>query len=135
MNTTRKSEILSFLYENPRAPISLVADAVCTDNSTCSTVLGKLVSEGKAIREKVGRQSIYSASPSYVPGPRPAPPEPKFSTEEIARKEALIVDLEKRGLWRRALTELGLLAGMQKTAIGVGLIAQRRIMCMRKLAK
>ncbi|AIR01668.1 hypothetical protein [Pluralibacter gergoviae] len=59
----------------------------------------------------------------------------RFTLSMIARKEALIVDQEKRGLWRRALTELGFLAGMQKTAIGVGLIAQRRIMCMRKLAK
>jgi hypothetical protein len=135
MNSSKKSEVAIFIYHHPRATISLVSEAVSLDNSTCSTVLSKLVREGKAIREKDGRTSIYSAAPDFTPEDRPEPPPATYSTDEIAKKERVISELESRGLWRRALTELGILAGMQQTATGVSVIAQRRCQCMRNLAK
>lgn len=101
------------------------------DNNSCSNVLSELVTQGKVIREKEGRTSIYSVAPNYCPEPQPT----VYTSDEIARKEQQIRDLEHRGLWRRALTELGNLAGMQQTAAGVSIIAQRRSQCLRKLAK
>lgn len=123
---TRKDKIANFLYRNPRSTISVIADAVATDNSQCSCTLSKLVSEGKAIREKCGLISYYSAAPDYEPVDEIPDYIPTASPEEITRQEKLIADLEKRGLYRWAQTELERLAGMQCSSVGVGLIAQRR---------
>lgn len=130
---TRKDKITNFLHRNPRSIISVIADAAATDNSQCSSTLSKLVSEGKVIREKLGQVSYYSASPNYEPVPETLPYVQTASTEEVARLEAEISELERRGLWRRALTQLAKLAGIQSTSIGVGLIAQRRNHCRNML--
>lgn len=130
---TRKDKITNFLYRNPRSIISVIADAAATDNSQCSSTLSKLVSEGKVIREKVGHVSFYSTARDYEPVPETAPYVQTASTEDVARLEAEISELERRGLWRRALTQLAKLAGMQSTSIGVGLVAQRRNHCRNML--
>lgn len=118
---------------NPLSIISVIADAAATDNSQCSNTLSKLVSEGKVIREKNGLVSYYSVSPNYEPIPETLPYVPTVSTDEMIRQEKVVADLEQRGLWRRAITELARLADMQCTSIGVAIVAQRRNHCRNKL--
>lgn len=130
---TRKDKIINFLFRNPRSIISVVADAAATDNSQCSNTLSKLVAEGKVVREKVGHVSYYSASPNYAPLQEALACAPAVSSEDIRRQEKVVAELERRGFWRRAITELAKLADMQGTSIGVGIVAQRRNHCSNKL--
>ncbi|EDW2260596.1 hypothetical protein R950_002588 [Salmonella enterica subsp. enterica] len=134
MALTCKDKIANFVYHNPRSPLSVLADVSGLEN-TCSAsgVLSRLIKEGKVIRERQGKISVFSATPDYVPVIDWDALPPKHSQAELGAVENKIADLESRGLWRRAATLLAELGNMQDTAEGVGVIALRRTQCVRNL--
>lgn len=134
MALTCKDKIANYVYHNPRSPLTVITDISGLDN-TCSAsgVLSKLIKEGKVIRERQGRISLFSATPNYVPVIDWDALPPKHSPAEIRAVENKIAYLESRGLWRRAETLLAELVRMQDTAHGVALIALRRTQCVRNL--
>ncbi|MEM0567568.1 PerC family transcriptional regulator [Salmonella enterica] len=134
MALTSKDRIANFVYYNPRAPLSAITEsAFLGNNNSCSCILSKLIKEGKVIRERHKKISLFSAAPGYVPVVDQDALPPKHSPAEIQRIEQRIADLEARGMWRRASTLLAELSVMQSTAQGVGLVAHRRNQCIRKM--
>ena len=134
MKRSKKEIITNFVYHNPRSPLSVITEiSGMGNNSSCSNLLSKLIGEGKVIRQREGKISLFSAAPGYSPTIIPDAPPPKCSYDEIKDLEEKIAQLEQRGLFRRAQTLLTELVAMQNTATGVALIAQRRNACVRKL--
>ncbi|EAW8084267.1 hypothetical protein CQK57_03580 [Salmonella enterica] len=127
MSKPGKELIANFVYYNPRSPLSVITDITGFSNDcACSRVLCELVREGKVIREKSGKKSVFTAAPGYIPSDAVYAVSPDYNHDEIQKLEEQIATLESLGLWRRAQTLLTRLSSMQNTAAGVTAIAHRR---------